>query len=91
MKIGRVVGNVVSTIKQECFRGVKLLLVQPLDINGRAAGQALVAVDAVGAGSGEDVIVVEEGKAAADVLEKTGAPIRTVVVGIIDEVKLDRG
>ena len=42
MKIGRVVGNVVSTIKQECFQGKKLLLVQPLDINGRAAGQALV-------------------------------------------------
>lgn len=90
MKIGRVIGNVVSTIRQEVFAGTKLLLVKPLDLNRRATGQVVVAVDTVGAGAGEEVIVVDEGKAAADILQNPRAPIRALVVGIIDEVKLVR-
>lgn len=91
MKIGRVIGNVVSTIKQEVFQGTKLLLVQPLDLTRRPAGQVVVAVDTVGAGAGEEVILVVEGKAAADILQNPRAPVRALVVGIIDEVTVVRG
>jgi ethanolamine utilization protein EutN len=90
MKIGLVIGNVVSTIKNDVFRETKLLLVQPLDLTRRPAGRVVVAVDTVGAGAGEEVILVDEGKAAADILQNPKAPVRALVVGIIDEIKLAR-
>jgi ethanolamine utilization protein EutN len=90
MTIGRVIGNVVSTIKHDAFVGRKLLLVQPLDLARRPSGQVIVAVDSVGAGAGEEVIVVTEGRAAAEILHVSNAPVRAVVAGVIDEVKLAR-
>ena len=68
MQICRVVGTVVSTQKNRKLEGAKLLLVQPLTLAGESRGLALVAIDSVGAGVGERVLVVIEGKAACDAL-----------------------
>jgi len=86
MFLGRVVGNVVATIKHDALAGRKLLLVQPLNPDGSPRGARVIAVDAVQAGEGDHVLVVDEGNSAAQVLEVPRGPIRTVVVGIIDEV-----
>lgn len=76
----------VSTIKHPAYQAVKLLVVQPLDLALRPTGPAILAIDTVGAGDGETVLVVDEGKAARDVLAKGPVPVRSLVVGIIDHV-----
>lgn len=86
MQIGRVVGTVVSTQKHRKLHGAKLLLVQPLTLDERPRGTALLAIDSVGAGVGEKVLVVIEGKAAGDALGRKAAPVDAAIVGIVDRV-----
>lgn len=86
MQLARVIGAVVATHKHEKLRGAKLLLVQPVDANGRAHGVAVLAVDAVQAGVGDQVLLVLEGRAAATAVRRRGAPVDAAVVGVIDEV-----
>jgi ethanolamine utilization protein EutN len=86
MRLGRVVGTVVSTINAPDFGGRTLLLCDLLDPSGAAAGGYLIAVDTVGAGPGENVLILDEGTSARQVLDAPGAPIRTLVVGIVDAV-----
>jgi ethanolamine utilization protein EutN len=86
VKIGRVAGTVVATICSPALDGRKLLYVDLLDLDGNATGKDLIAVDAVGAGAGETVLVLDEGNGARQVLEAPDAPIRAVIVGVIDEL-----
>jgi microcompartment protein CcmK/EutM len=86
MQICRVVGTVVSTQKNRKLDGAKLLLVQPLTLEGEPRGVALIAIDSVGAGVGERVLVVIEGKAAGDALGRKGAAVDAAVVGIVDTI-----
>jgi len=86
MQIGRVVGTVVATQKHRKFEGAKLLLVQPLNIDDTPRGAALLAVDGVGAGVDEKVLVVLEGRAAGEALGKKAAPVDAAIIGIIDRV-----
>ena len=86
MQICRVVGTVVSTQKNRKLEGAKLLLVQPLTLEGVERGVALIAIDSVGAGIGERVLVVIEGKAAGDALGRKAAAVDAAVIGIIDQV-----
>jgi microcompartment protein CcmK/EutM len=87
MQICRVVGTVVATQKHRKLEGAKLLLVQPLTLDDRPRGVALLAIDSVGAGVGEKVLVVIEGKAAGDALGRKAAAVDAAIVGIIDEVE----
>ena len=84
MQIATVVGTVVATRKHAALVGAKLLLVQPQTPEGEARGPVLLAIDSVGAGVGERVLVVIEGKAAGDALGRRGAPVDAAIVGIID-------
>ena len=86
MKIGRVAGTVVSTICVPVFENRKLLFVDLLDLDGNETGRDVIAVDAVGAGAGETVLILDEGNGARQVLEAPDAPVRAVVVGVIDEL-----
>ena len=86
MQIARVVGTVVATQKNRKLVGAKLLLVQPLTLEGESKGVALIAIDAVGAGVGERVLVVIEGKAAGDALGRKAAAVDAAIVGIVDAV-----
>lgn len=87
MQLGRVVGTVVSTQKHRKLEAAKLLLVQPLTLDDKPRGSALLAIDSVGAGVGEKVLVVIEGKAAGDALGKKFAPVDAAIVGIVDAVE----
>ena len=89
MQIARVVGTVVSTHKHRKFEGAKLLLVQPLNLDDTARGVAFMAVDGVGAGVHDKVLVVLEGRAAGEALGKKAAPVDAAIVGIIDTVSID--
>jgi ethanolamine utilization protein EutN len=89
MQIARVVGTVVATQKNKKFEGAKLLLVQPLNIDDTPRGVALLAVDGVGAGVHEKVLIVLEGRAAGEALGKKAAPVDAAIIGIIDEVDID--
>jgi microcompartment protein CcmK/EutM len=86
VKIGRVAGTVVSTICVPVFENRKLLFVDLLDLDGKETGQDVIAVDVVGAGAGETVLVLDEGNGARQVLEAPDAPVRAVVVGVVDEI-----
>ena len=86
MQIARVIGTVVATQKHRKFEGAKLLLVQPLNLDGTPRGTALLAVDGVGAGVDERVLVVLEGRAAGEAIGQKGAPVDAAIVGIIDSV-----
>ena len=86
MKLARVVGTVVSTINAPDLDDRSLLLCDLLDPSGALAGGYLIAVDSVGAGAGEIVLILDEGNSARQVLGAPGAPIRTVIVGIVDDV-----
>jgi ethanolamine utilization protein EutN len=87
MITARVVGEVVATIKHEHLTAHKLLLVQPIDPAGNPKGQPMLGVDVVDAGVGDRVLVVDEGNSAAQVLQRPRGAIRTVVVGVIDEIE----
>ena len=89
MKLGRVVGTVVSTISHPFFDARRLLLCDLVDDHGEEADGYLICVDAVDAGFGETVLILDEGNGARQVFHQTVAPIRSVVVGIVDELWVD--
>ena len=88
MILGRVTGVVVATHKHYKLEGRKLLLVQPLDLEGEPRGVAVLAVDGVDAGEGDRVLVVQEGKSASMVSEREESPLDAAVVAVVDAVDL---
>lgn len=89
MQIGKVIGTLVATQKHHKMDGAKLLLVQPLTLEGKPKGVAVLAIDSVGAGVGEQVLIVLEGKAAGDALRRKAAPVDAAIIGIIDTVTVE--
>jgi ethanolamine utilization protein EutN len=87
MQIGKVVGTVVATQKNRKLEGAKLLLVQPLTLENEPRGAAVLAIDSVGAGVGERVLIVMEGKAAGDALRRKAAAVDAAIIGIVDTVE----
>ena len=87
MILGRVCGTVVSTISHAFYKGRKQLIVRACTPNGAFDGDRyVVAVDIVGAGVGQTVLVEDEGTSARQLLDAKDGPVRSVVVGIVDEV-----
>jgi ethanolamine utilization protein EutN len=86
VKLARVAGTVVSTISAPIFDHQRLLLCDYLTPDGEATGDYVIAVDVVDAGVGEHVLVLDEGTGARQILEQRVAPVRAVVVGIIDMI-----
>ena len=87
MTLARVIGNVTSTVKNEHYRGQKLLLVQPVTPEGSATGRSLLAVDAVRSGVGDLVLIIDEGGSARAMIgDENRVTIRTVIGAIVDEV-----
>lgn len=88
MLIARVVGDLVATQKHSSHEGCKLLLVQPLNLDGSDRGDAVVAVDAVDAGVGDRVLLVTEGFSAMTSVGRPQSPIDMAVIGFIDNIEL---
>lgn len=92
MFIGEVIGNVWGTRKHASLEGKRLLLVRPIDpVTEKPLGDAVMALDGgVQSGPGSVVLVLDEGGAARGVLQDDAAPVRTVIVGIVDSVSSGR-
>jgi microcompartment protein CcmK/EutM len=86
MFIAQVTGEIVSTINHAEYDNRRLLVVDRLDLEGKSAGGYLIAVAAIDAGVGDHVLVLDEGTGARQILGSSKAPIRSVVVGIVDSV-----
>lgn len=89
MIIARVVGNIVASQKDASHEGKKILLIQPLDLEGQPMGDAFVALDAVDAGVGDRVLAVQEGFSAMTSVGHIEAPIDAAVIGVIDLVEME--
>ncbi len=89
MILGRITGSVVSTIHHPVVSGRKLLVAERLDPTGRPTGGYVIAIDAIGAGQGETVLILDEGNGARQILDDTAAPVRSIVVGVVDAVELE--
>ena len=86
MILGKVIGSITSTINHPFYDGKKLLMVEKIDPDGQAQSGYRVAVDHAGAGLGETVLVLDEGTGARQVLESADGPVRSVIVGVVDEI-----
>ena len=86
MILARVTGRITSTIHHPDMEGRTLLVLDKLDANGEPKGGHVIAIDTVGAGYGETVIMLDEGNGARQILGVEGMPVRSVVVGSVDEV-----
>lgn len=91
MTLARVIGTVVSTVKHPDYRGLKLFVMQPVDEFGRETDVSFLAVDVVQAGIGDLVLVNREGNGARQIFGKPILPIRSVIVGVVDEVQVEEG
>ena len=89
MLIGRVIGTVVATRKDEKLIGSKLMITQPLDLELNPKGDSIIAVDTVGAGIGE-LVVYTTGTAGRIAARKLDAPIDAAIIGIIDEMDFNK-
>ena len=86
MILGRVIGSITSTINHPFYDAKKLLVVERIDAAGAPLADYVIAIDNVGAGAGERVLVLDEGNGARQVFASRDAPVRSVIVGIVDEV-----
>jgi len=84
MLLGMVEGSAISTIKHPSLHGWRLLIVQPLDLAGRPAGDPLLAIDRLGAGPGTRVVISNDGRGAREMVGDDRSPVRWAVVGVMD-------
>jgi ethanolamine utilization protein EutN len=87
MIICNVIGDIVSTVKNEHFVGKKLMIVQPLDLDNHPEGDAFLAIDTVQAGSGDRVLVMREGGSARIIFQDDEIPVQAVITAIVDDVR----
>jgi microcompartment protein CcmK/EutM len=90
MKLGRVIGSIVSTIKNESFKGCKLLLVEGIDLAGRRSSPPEVAIDRIDAGIGDIVLLIDEGNSVRQILGDDKVPARTLIIGFVNHFDVDR-
>jgi ethanolamine utilization protein EutN len=91
MLIARVIGEIVATRKHPSHEGCKVLLVQPLNLDGSDRGDAVVALDAVDAGVGDRVLLATEGYSAMTSVGRPQSPIDMAVIGFIDHIDIPGG
>jgi len=84
MTLCKVTGTLVATQKNQHLKDKKLLIVQPVDLEGNAIGKDLIALDSVDAGVGDTVLVIQEGQGAAQVFRNKEIPVHSVIVAVVD-------
>ena len=84
MTLAKVIGTIVATQKNEHLKDRKILVVQPVDLEGKFIGRDVLAIDSVDAGVGDTVLVIQEGQGAAQVLGNKKVPVHSVIVAVVD-------
>lgn len=87
MILGKIIGNVVSTVKLPVYQGYKILIVQPVNDKEEPQGKSILALDSVQAGVGDTVLVIDEGNSSRLIMNNSAAPVRTMIVGIVDAIE----
>ncbi|HKY03911.1 MAG TPA: EutN/CcmL family microcompartment protein [Blastocatellia bacterium] len=91
MILARVVGNVVATQKNDRYEGGRIMIVQPIDLDGSDLGGEILALDSVDAGVGDTVVVVREGWSASTASTgQPGAAIDSAIVGVVDAIEIGK-
>ena len=85
MQPAKVIGSITATVKHSSMQGAKMLLVQPQLVEGQADGDPIIAVDGVGAGMGETVLITSDGRHSRKILQTDATPGRLTIIGIFDE------
>jgi microcompartment protein CcmK/EutM len=88
MIICHVIGDIVSTVKNKEFTGKKIMIVQPLDLEDKADGDAFLALDSVQAGVGDRVLVMREGGSAHIVFNNNNIPVQAVITAVVDGIDI---
>jgi ethanolamine utilization protein EutN len=86
MLLGKVCGTIHSTINHPFYDNKKLLLVDRLKKDGTSSGKYVIAIDTVDAGAGETVLVIDEGNSARQIVNDSSAPLRSIIIGIVDQI-----
>ena len=89
MILGKVCGTIHSTINHKFYDNRKILVVDKINMEDQPTGEYLIAIDSVGAGSGETVLVIDEGNSARSIVKDDMAPLRSIIVGIVDQVNIN--
>lgn len=84
MTLCKVIGTLVATQKNEHLKDQKILIVQPIDLEGNLIGRDVLALDSVDAGVGDTVLIIQEGQGAAQVIKDKKAPVHSVIVAVVD-------
>lgn len=88
MIICKIVGDIISTVKNPHLSGKKILIAQPLDLDGKPDGKEILVIDTVDAGAGDRVLVMREGGSARIILQDNEIPVQAVIVGIVDDIDI---
>ena len=88
MTLCKVIGTLVATQKNEHLKSQKLLIVQPINLEGKFIGRDIIALDSVDAGVGDTVLIIQEGQGAAQVVKNKKVPVHTVVVAVVDGLEV---
>ena len=90
MRVCRIEGSVHSTVKDRTLAAEKILVARPVDLEGRPAGDPLLALDKVDAGEGDLVLVHKEGGGARILLDDDRSPVQCIVIAVIDDIRLEQ-
>jgi len=91
MTLGKVTGTIVSTQKNPNLKDYKLLIVQPIDLDGKPIGRDVLAIDRVDAGVGDTVLCIQEGAAAQQILNRKDVPVHTIIIAVVDGMSVESG
>ena len=89
MTLCKVTGTIVSTQKNQNLKEYKLLIVQPIDLDGKPIGRDMLAIDQVDAGVGDTVLCLQEGAGAQQILKRKDVPVHTIIVAVVDGISVD--
>jgi ethanolamine utilization protein EutN len=89
MTLAKVIGTIVASQKNENLEGYKLLIVQPIDLEGKPLGRDVLAIDQVDAGVGDVVLMIQEGAGAQQILKRKDVPVHSIVVAVVDGMSVE--
>ena len=89
MTLCKVTGTILSTQKNQNLKEYKLLIVQPIDLDGKPIGRDMLAIDQVDAGVGDTVLCLQEGAGAQQILKRKDVPVHTIIVAVVDGISVD--
>jgi microcompartment protein CcmK/EutM len=89
MTLCKITGTIVATQKNEHLRSQRILIAQPIDLDGQPIGRDLLALDSVDAGVGDTVLVLQEGQGAAQIFHNKKIPVHSVIVAVVDGIDIE--